>query len=84
MPVTKFALSVPEDVMQAVDRAARARGVTRSRLVSQVLARVARVTRDQEISRRVDEALSDPELFEEQRSTAADYRRMRPRAGTEW
>jgi len=84
MPVTKFAISVPSELMQAVDRAARARGVTRSRLISLVLGRIARVTRDGEVSRRVDQALADPELAGEQRSAAADYRRIRPRRGTEW
>lgn len=84
MPVTKLAISVPPDVMEAVDRAARARRITRSRLVSEVLRRVARAQSDDEISRRVDEALADPGLAREQRATAAAYRRIRPRRGAEW
>jgi metal-responsive CopG/Arc/MetJ family transcriptional regulator len=84
MPTTKFAISLPTDVMDEVDRAARERGVTRSRFISQVLSRVARAKRDREITRRINEVLSDTGLMEEQRTTAADYRRIRPRRGTEW
>ena len=84
MPATKFAISVPIEVMQAVDRAAQERGITRSRFISEVLRRVARAKRDEEISRRIDQVLSDPELAREQRSTAAEYRRIQPRQGTEW
>ncbi len=84
MPATKFAISVPTEVMQVVDRAARERGITRSRFISEVLRRVARAKNDSEISRRIDQALSDPDLVAEQRSTAAAYRRIQPPQGTEW
>src|SRR2546427_9510492 len=84
MPATGFAISIPAEVMQAVDRAARERGMTRSRFITEILRRVARAKRDEEISRRIDKALSDPRLTREQRSTASDYRRIQPRRGTEW
>jgi metal-responsive CopG/Arc/MetJ family transcriptional regulator len=84
MPATKFAISIPAEVMQVVDRAAQERGITRSRFISEVLRRVARAKNDDEISRRIDQALSDPELVQEQRSTSAAYRRLQPRQGTEW
>ena len=84
MPATKFAISIPSEVMDAVDIAASERGVTRSRFIAAVLRRVAQAKTDQEISRRIDEVLSDPGLAEEQAATASDYRRIRPRAGTEW
>ena len=84
MAATKFAISVPTEVMQAIDRAARERGITRSRFIGEILRRVARAKSDQEISRRIDKALSDPRLTREQRETASDYRRIQPRQGTEW
>lgn len=84
LATTKFAISVPSEVMDAVDEAARERGITRSRFIATVLDRVARARTDQAISRRIDEVLADPEIAKEQRTTAADYRRIRPRAGTEW
>ena len=84
MAATKFAISVPTEVMQEVDRAAEERGITRSRFISEVLRHVARAKRDEEISRRIEEVLSDPDLAREQRATAAEYRRIQPRQGTEW
>jgi metal-responsive CopG/Arc/MetJ family transcriptional regulator len=84
MRATKFGISIPTEVMKAVDRAARERGITRSRFIAEVLRRVARAKRDDEISRRIDEVLSDPALRRDQRSMAADYRRIQPRRGTEW
>ena len=52
MAVKKFALSVPEDVMKEVDRAAKRFGVTRSRFISGVLRRVSDARSDEEITRR--------------------------------
>ena len=42
MPATGFVISIPAEVMQAVDRAARERGMTRSRFITEILRRVAR------------------------------------------
>lgn len=84
MAAKKFAISVPEDVMRHVDRAATRRGVTRSRFIADMLARVARARTDAEISRRVDALFSDPEVAREQARTAHAFRGAAPRAGTEW
>ena len=84
MGAKKFAISVPAEVMDQVDRAAARRGVTRSRFISDVLRRVADTQRDVEITRRIDEVLSDPQLAEEQRQTARDFGAARSQAGTEW
>jgi hypothetical protein len=82
--VKKFAISVPEDVMRQVDRAAARRGTTRSGFIADVLARVARARTDADISRRVDALLSDPGVAREQAATARAFRRAAPSAGTEW
>ena len=42
MPATGFVISIPAEVMQVVDRAARERGMTRSRFIPEILRRVAR------------------------------------------
>ncbi|HVY62900.1 MAG TPA: hypothetical protein VHF22_14680 [Planctomycetota bacterium] len=84
MAAKKFAISVPEDVMRQVDRAARGLGVTRSRYIVGVLRRVARARSDAEITRRVDELFADPEVAREQAETAAALRTRGSRAGTEW
>jgi metal-responsive CopG/Arc/MetJ family transcriptional regulator len=84
VPARKFAISVPEDVMRQVDRAAKRRRMTRSAFISRVLARVARAQTDAEISRRVDELFSDAELAREQVETARAFRRSAPTAGAGW
>jgi len=82
MPVTKFAISVPTETMSQVDRAAKRLGMTRSRYISTVLARVAQRRRDATISRKVDEVLAD--LDEQDLETARHLERAGSRRGTEW
>jgi hypothetical protein len=84
MPVRKIAISVPEDVLLQVDRAAKSRGMTRSRFISQALRRIAGARRDAEITRRIDELFSDPEIAREQVDTARAFQRARSPRGTEW
>lgn len=82
MTVTKFAISVPEETMDQVDRAAKRLGITRSRYVSIVLARVAERGRNEAISRKVDEVLAD--LDEQDLQTVTLLQRARRTPGTEW
>ncbi len=82
MPATKFAISVPADTMREVDRAAKRLGMTRSRYISVVLARIAQRERDAAISKRVDEVL---EALDEQDLGAVEhFRAARRDVGTEW
>ena len=80
MAARKFAISVPEDVMRQVDRAARRRRMTRSGFITHVLAHVASARTDAEISKRVDAIFRDAEVAREQRETARAFRRT----GAEW
>ena len=75
MGVTKFAISMPTETMGQVDRAAKRLGMTRSRYIAVVLARVARRERDAAISRRVDEVLA--ELDEQDLDSAGHLPRKR-------
>jgi hypothetical protein len=84
MAAKKFAISIPEDVMREVDRAARGAGVTRSRFIAGVLRRVARARSDADITRRVDALFADAALAREQAGTAAALRARGSPAGTEW
>lgn len=82
MPATKFAISVPTETMSQVDRAAKRFGMTRSRYISVVLARIAKVERDRAISQKVDEVLA---ALDEQDMGAVDHLRAASRdEGTEW
>jgi metal-responsive CopG/Arc/MetJ family transcriptional regulator len=84
MPVKKLAISVPEDVIRAVDRAAAARRVTRSRFISDTLRVIAGARTDAEIRVRVDRVMADLDVPAEQRDTARAFQRAGSRRGTEW
>jgi hypothetical protein len=82
MSVTKFAISMPTETMGQVDQAAKRLGMTRSRYIALVLARVARRERDAAISRRVDEALA--ELDAQDLDSARHLLAARRDEGTKW
>ena len=84
MAVRKFAISVAEEVMDQVDRAARRRGLTRSRFITEVLRRVARARSDAEITRRLNALFASPALSDEQKRTAEAFRRAGHAGGLEW
>ena len=84
MAVKKFAISIPEDVMDRVDRAAARRGETRSRFISNVLRRVADAQRDAEIRKRIDGVFADPAVAAEQRDTAEAFASASSGVGKEW
>jgi hypothetical protein len=68
--------------MSQVDRAAKRHGMTRSRYISVVLARVAQRQRDAAVSKKVDEVLA--RLDEQDLATVALLTRARRDQGTEW
>ena len=68
----KTAIAIPEDVLVEVDRAARARGESRSRFISRILRLAMRARRDAEITRRLDALFANESLAEEQRGEAED------------
>ena len=80
MPLRKTAIAVPEDLLAAVDRAAKERRESRSRFVTRVLREAVRARRDAEITRRLDELFADSELAKQQRQDAADWGGI----GTDW
>lgn len=84
MPVKKFAISVPEDVMAQVDRAAASRGVTRSRFIADVLRGVASARSDAEVTARINRLFADPEIAREQRATATKFHAVAPASGSDW
>jgi len=82
--VTKFALSVPEEVMKKVDQAAKRRRATRSRFISEVLRSVAEASTDAQITERINRFFSDPRLRRNQRREAREWARAASTEGTEW
>ena len=80
MPLRKTAIAVPEDLLAAVDRAARQHHESRNRFVTRVLRHAVRARRDAEITRRLDELFAAPELTKQQSRAAADLDAI----GTPW
>jgi metal-responsive CopG/Arc/MetJ family transcriptional regulator len=67
MAYIKTAISVPEEVLAQIDRAARARGESRSKYITRVLRAAVRARRDGEITRRLNELFESEEVARAQR-----------------
>ncbi len=80
MPLHKTAVTIPEDLLAEVDRAAHARGESRSRYITRVLRAAVLAKRDTDVTRRLNELFADESLRGEQRRTADDL----GRAGIDW
>lgn len=84
MSVRKLAISVPEDVVEQVDRAAKRAKTTRSAFITDILRLTASAQSEAEIRRRIRHFFEDPEIVRDQRRSAGELARLRPEAGTEW
>ena len=80
MPLRKTAIAISEDLLAAVDRAAKQRHETRNRFVTRVLQQAVRAGRDADITRRLNELFSDAELSERQKKEAGEL----DAAGSDW
>jgi DNA topoisomerase VI subunit B len=76
----KTAIAVPEEILDEVDRAARARGESRSRFISRILRLALRARRDAEITRRLDALFADESLAQAVRREGDDLARL----GVDW
>src|SRR3989338_4564626 len=77
MPMKKVAISLPEPVLETVDRLATRRGESRSHLIATILSRVARAKRDRDITAQIDALLADKSIAAEQKhydvNVSADF-----------
>jgi predicted transcriptional regulator len=80
MLLRKTTIAIPDDLLLAVDGAARARGESRSQFVRRVLQEAVRARRDAEVTRRLNRLFADPELAREQAREAAELDAI----GTDW
>ena len=80
MALRKTAIAVPDDLLAAVDRAARERHESRNRFVICVLRQAVRARRDAEITRRLNEFFATPDLTEQHRREASELDGI----GTDW
>ena len=72
----KTAIAVPEEILEEVDRAARARGESRSRFITRVLRLAVRARRDAEVTQRLDALFADEPVREEQRHDAHELAQL--------
>jgi metal-responsive CopG/Arc/MetJ family transcriptional regulator len=80
MPLRKTAIAVPDDLLAAVDRVARARRETRNRFVTRVLQHAVRARRDAEITRRLNELFAMPDVARKQTRDTSQLDRL----GSDW
>jgi metal-responsive CopG/Arc/MetJ family transcriptional regulator len=80
VPLRKTAIAVPDDLLAAVDRAARQQHQSRNQFVTRVLQCAVRARRDAEITRRLDELFASSELKEKYGCEASEL----DAAGTSW
>ncbi len=84
MPMKKIAISLPQPVLETVDRLAAQRGESRSRTIATILSRVARAKRDRDITARIDAMFADETIRAEQKRTADEFSDMHPWTREEW
>jgi metal-responsive CopG/Arc/MetJ family transcriptional regulator len=80
MSSQKIAITVPEDILEAVDTAAKERGESRSGFISRVLRAALRARRDAAITRRLNELFMNEEVVAEQQRLTREM----DAAGTSW
>ena len=80
MPLRKTAIAVSDDLLAAVDRAARERHESRNRFVTRVLQFAVRARRDADITARLNTLFAEPDVAVEQRRDASDFDAL----GTSW
>jgi hypothetical protein len=76
----KTAIAVPEALLADVDRAANARGESRSAYITRVLSVAVRARRDAAITRKLDELFADERLTRDQRRSTEELDLL----GTAW
>ena len=72
MPLLKTTVTIPEDLLAQVDKAAERRGESRSRYITRVLRAAGGARRDAEITSRLNALFAEDRVLEEQRRTTRE------------
>jgi metal-responsive CopG/Arc/MetJ family transcriptional regulator len=67
MSTRKTAIAIPEELLSAVDRAAEAKGESRSRYITNLLRIAMKARRDAEVTHRLNELFASEVTADEQR-----------------
>jgi metal-responsive CopG/Arc/MetJ family transcriptional regulator len=76
MRAKKIAISVPPDVLDDVDRAARRRATTRSGFITELLRIAASASRDADVERRIRAFFADEVVAKDSRKDARTLSRV--------
>jgi len=80
MPMTKVAITLPEEIVTQIDDAAHDRGESRSAFVANVLRAALRARRGEAITRQLNALFADEAVAAEQRRLTREMES----AGTDW
>lgn len=67
MPLFKTAITIPEDLLAQLDKAAKQLGESRSRYITHVLRVAVRARRDADITNQLNALFADDKVLKEQR-----------------
>lgn len=84
MAMKKIAISLPEPVLETVDRLAKHRRESRSHVIATILSRVARLKRNRDITVEIDALFTDEKIVAEQKRMADEFLRGGPWQRERW
>jgi len=84
MPSRKIAISISESVLDRIDDLARKSQKSRSGYITDILEKVARTSREAEITARINDLFSDPGVQKEQKEVSDFFLSGNAFEGEEW
>ena len=84
MNAQKIAITIPADLLKIIDASSRRQKVSRSRLISRMLAEKIKEQQALALKQAYDEVFADAEIRREQLETAADFDSVGGVKGQRW
>jgi hypothetical protein len=84
MNTQKVAITMPKDLIEAVDTISRERGISRSRFISLTIEEKIASERDRTLKESYDRVFSDDSVLKEQLDTARWFQQAESKEGQEW
>jgi len=84
MNTQKVAITMPKDLLAAVDAISREKGISRSRFISLTIEEKIASERDRTLKEAYDRVFSDDSIIKEQLDTAHWFQQAETKEGQEW
>jgi len=84
MNTQKVAITMPKDLITAVDAISRERGISRSRFISLTIEEKVTMERDRILKEAYDRVFSEDSIMKEQHDTAHWLQQAESKEGQEW